>query len=254
MTKVSIITPSYNQGKFIEATINSVLDQTYPNIEYIIIDGGSNDETMKIVEKYRPRLSHIIHENDKGQTDAINKGFKLASGELVGWINSDDVLYPNCVEEIVRIYQSSELKPAIVYSSKIDVIDEVGHYIRTRETEIKTKEDLLNRNYDVIQQGSFYKTALVKEIGYLDEKLHYCMDLDLWLRLLDRGPIASFHKGSLAGFRFWGDTKTSTGGIKFINEIYLTIKKHKAKVLTRNTRRIWYYKGIFLIKRILRKP
>src|SRR5438045_443911 len=97
-TKVSIITPSYNQGQFIEETILSVLNQTYQNVEYIVIDGGSTDNTLDVVNKYKDKIDVIISEKDNGQSDAINKGFKIAKGELIGWLNSDDALYPYCVE------------------------------------------------------------------------------------------------------------------------------------------------------------
>ncbi|OYU92630.1 MAG: glycosyltransferase, partial [Bacteroidetes bacterium B1(2017)] len=99
----TIITPSFNQGEFIEATILSVLNQTYKNIQYIIVDGGSTDNTMDIVNKYRDSIDIIVHEKDKGQSDAINKGFKLSKGDLIGWINSDDILYPTCVENIIKL-------------------------------------------------------------------------------------------------------------------------------------------------------
>src|ERR1035437_8370385 len=120
---ITIVTPSFNQGQFIEETILSVLNQTYKNIQYIIVDGGSTDQTMDVVNKYKDKIDIIINEKDDGQTDAINKGFKLAKGELVGWINSDDMLYPECVEKIVELYIE---KPdgAIYYGSKSNFIDE----------------------------------------------------------------------------------------------------------------------------------
>ena len=105
--RVSIVTPSYNQGQFIEETILSVLNQSYKNIQYILVDGGSTDNTMEIVNKYKGEIDVIIHEKDKGQSDAINKGFKLSDGVLVGWINSDDILYPDCIEKIVDLFRSN---------------------------------------------------------------------------------------------------------------------------------------------------
>src|SRR3569833_380141 len=120
--KVSIVTPSYNQGQFIEKTIISVLNQTYSNIEYIIIDGGSTDNTMEVVNKYKDRIDIVIHEKDKGQSDAINKGFRLATCELVGWINSDDILFPDCVEKIVQLVNEHP-DVSIYYPATIDLIN-----------------------------------------------------------------------------------------------------------------------------------
>ena len=120
---VTIVTPSFNQGQFIEETILSVLNQSYENIQYILVDGDSSDKTMDVVNKYRDRIDIIIHEKDKGQSDAINKGFRLAKGELVGWINSDDILYPDCLEKIVELYNNKP-EGAIFYNSKLHFIDE----------------------------------------------------------------------------------------------------------------------------------
>lgn len=219
--KVSIITPSFNQGRFVEETIKSVLNQTYANIEYIFVDGGSSDETMKIVEKYNDRISIIISEKDNGQADAINKGFKLASGNLVGWINSDDVLYPSCVEKIVNLYKE---KPdgVIFYSSPIDVIDVSGKYVDKFDVNISNRDSLLFRNFNVAQPGSFYKRDIVEEINYLNNK-PYCMDLDLWLRLLERGPIYAFKGESLAAIRDGDYTKTANGGMFFLRDIRQTL-------------------------------
>ena len=132
---VTIVTPSFNQGQFIEETILSVLNQTYKNIQYIIVDGGSTDKTMEVVNKYRDRVDIIIHEKDKGQADAINKGFRLAKGELVGWINSDDILYPDCLESIVELYKRKP-EGAIFYSSKSHFIDENSNIFKLNILEI----------------------------------------------------------------------------------------------------------------------
>ena len=104
---VSIITPSYNQGKFLEQTIQSVLNQTYRNIEYLVIDGGSTDNSVDIIKKYEENIAYWISKSDNGQADAINKGFKLAKGDLVCWVNSDDILYPNYVTDRVQQFKEN---------------------------------------------------------------------------------------------------------------------------------------------------
>jgi len=224
---VTIVTPSYNQGQYIEETIQSVLNQTYKNIQYIIVDGGSTDSTMDVVEKYRDKVDIIIHEKDEGQTDAINKGFRLAKGELVGWINSDDILYKNCVENIVSLYKQNT-DGAVFYSSFNDRIDAQSELIETYRRIIPDKNHLLNKDYSIIQQASFYRNDILQKIDYLDKSIHYCMDLDLWLRLLNHGPIYSYNEKSLAGFRRWEETKTSTGRHKFMRETRKILRKNGA--------------------------
>ena len=179
---VTIVTPSYNQGQFIEDTIKSVLNQTYKNIQYIVVDGASSDNTMEVVERYRDKIDIIISERDKGQTDAINKGFRLAKGELVGWINSDDMLLPYCVEEIVKLYKQNP-DGAIFYGSKIDMIDSKNSHLKYYINNMQNRERILRRNYDVSQPGSFYRKDILEKVNYLDESIHYCMDLDLFLKL-----------------------------------------------------------------------
>lgn len=240
LPKVSIITPSYNQDPFIEATIRSVLGQTYPNLEYIVVDGGSTDGTMTVVDRYRDRIDRVIHERDRGQSDAINKGFRVATGELVGWINSDDVLYPDCVEQIVRLYRQHP-GGSVFYGSVNDWIDRAGRVIGQRRLPIPDRRHLLNHNYDIIQQSSFYPTQLVRQVGYLNEAIHYCMDLDLWLRLLQHGTIHAFSGHALAGFRMWEATKTSTGGRHFLQDIRTTLLAQGASPYSRAVLKTRYY-------------
>lgn len=239
---ISIVTPSYNQGQFIEETILSVLNQTYKNIEYIIIDGGSTDNTMEIVNKYKDRINIIVHEKDKGQSDAINKGFRLATGALVGWVNSDDIIYETCVEEIVKLYLANP-GGVIYYPCSLDYIDGAGNLLWKRVSKIPDKNYLLNIDYDVIQQGSFYDREALKKVDYVDEDIYYCMDLDLWLRLLNHGPIYYYDGPSLAAIRRWEDTKTAQSGAKFVENIRIVISKHGAKPLSRTHFYIVYIKA-----------
>ncbi|GAB3895560.1 glycosyltransferase family 2 protein [Spirosoma agri] len=239
LPKVSIVTPSYNQGQFIEATIQSVLGQTYKNIEYILVDGKSTDETMAVVDRYRDKIDIVIHEKDRGQSDAINKGFRAATGDLVGWINSDDLLHADCVEQIVRLYQQHQ-DGSIYYGSRVDWIDGKGNFIETRQVTISGKSQLLTSNYDVMQPGSFYPTELIQRVGYVDESIHYCMDLDLWLRLLNHGPIYYYSDKSSACYRRWEATKTSTGGHLFLRDIRQVLRKHGATPYSKATLKTRY--------------
>ena len=238
--KISIITPSYNQGQFIEETILSVLNQTYKNIEYILVDGGSNDNTMEIVNRYCDRIDIAISEKDEGQSDAINKGFKRATGELVGWINSDDLLYPDCVERIVELYRSHP-DGSIYYSFILDCIDRDGKLLHKAILKIPNRDYLLNKNYSIIQQGSFYNTRLVKKIGYLNESLHYSMDLDLWLRLLEENDkIYGYQSHALAAFRVWENTKTTQGAMCFLLNTKEVLESRGAKKFSHTKRRLLY--------------
>jgi glycosyltransferase involved in cell wall biosynthesis len=249
---ITIVTPSYNQGSFIEKTILSVINQTYKNIQYILVDGGSTDYTMDVVNKYANQIDIIIHEKDNGQADAINKGFKLAKGELVGWINSDDILYPDCLESIVELYQRSP-DGAVYYHSKNDVINERDELIETYQHIIPDKNHLLNVNYNVIQQGSFYPTALVKKVNYLDPAIYYSMDLDLWLKLLNHGPIYYTENKPYTGFRKHGESKTQTSGRKFLLSNYQVINNHGAKWYAKNIfMRTYWYSFKYFIKRLLK--
>jgi glycosyltransferase involved in cell wall biosynthesis len=249
--KITIVTPSYNQGQFIEETILSVLNQTYKNIEYIVADGGSTDNTMDIVNKYKDRIDIIIHEKDKGQSDAINKGFKLATGELVGWLNSDDIIYENCVEKIVETYNKNN-DGVIYFPCELDYIAADGTLLQKRISKITDKNYLLNYDYDVIQQGSFYKNETLKKVGYVDENIYYCMDLDLWLKLLNHGPIYYYDGPALAAIRRWGDTKTSLSGDKFIENIRVVINAHNSKKFSRTQVKIRYIKLRIILGRVKR--
>ena len=248
---ISIVTPSFNQGQFIEQTINSVLNQTYNNIEYIIVDGDSTDNTMEIVNRYKDKVNVIISEKDKGQTDAINKGFKLANGELLGWINSDDLLDPECIQEIVNLYNINS-NGSIYYGDLLNDIDKKGVLMDTKKRTIPSRNFLLNKNYSVIQQGSFYAKNILIKCNYLDENIHFCMDLDLWLKLLSFGPIYIFQKKPLASFRRWEGAKTSTGNLSFLREVRLTLLKHGTARFSRNMRRIYWYTLKGYIKKIIK--
>lgn len=203
--KVSIITPSLNQGEFIEDTIESVLNQTYPNVEYIVVDGGSTDSTVDILDRYRGRF-RLIQGQDRGQADAINIGLRASTGELVGWLNSDDVYERDCVEKIVARYL--ERPDASIYYGAIRLINETGHFLGFPKWRPLTYERLLKGLGAVWQGGSFYPLDLVKKVGYLDADLFMPMDADLYLKLLKLAP-AEFVPEFVARQRVHNLTKTS---------------------------------------------
>ena len=178
---VSIVTPSFNQAQFLEETIQSVLEQDYPNIEYMIVDGGSTDGSRAILERYSERLAWWVSEPDQGQTDAINKGFSRARGEILAWLNSDDTYLPGAIREAVD-YLENHPQAGMVYGDA-NLIDEKGQIIGkfpARQTDYRR----LRRGYvHVPQQASFFRADLWKQVGPLDPAFYFAMDYDLWVRL-----------------------------------------------------------------------
>ena len=202
---VTVVTPSFNQASFLEETINSVLNQTYPNIEYIIMDGGSSDGSREIIKKYTSRLAHWVSEKDRGQTDAINKGFALAKGEVLAWLNSDDTLLPNAIEEAVA-YLSEHNDAGMVYgdANYIDENSKVIGKFPAAETDLPR----LRRGYvHIPQQASFFRKSLWERVGPLDPEFFFAMDYDLWVRLAESTKLKYLPR-TWANFRLHADAKS----------------------------------------------
>jgi glycosyltransferase involved in cell wall biosynthesis len=202
---VSIITPSLNQAQFLEATIESVLDQDYPNLEYIIVDGGSSDGSLEIIQRYSNRLSWWVSEKDLGQTDAINKGFARAKGEILAWLNSDDTYRPNAVSEAVE-YLSHKPEVGMVYGNA-DFINHNGNIIG-RFPAAQTDYKRLRRGYvHIPQQASFWRAELWNKVGPLDPSFYFAMDYDLWVRLARLAKVEYIPR-LWANFRLHSSGKT----------------------------------------------
>jgi len=203
---VSIVTPSYNQAAYLEETILSVLGQTYPRIEYILVDGASQDGSLEIIRKYEGKLAHWVSEKDKGQTDAINKGFALARGEYLAWLNSDDTLLPQAVAEAVDFLQAHP-EVGLVYGDA-NYIDEKGRVIG-KFPAAQTDLPRLRRGYvHIPQQASFFRKALWDRVGPLDDSFFFAMDYDLWTRLAAVSELKYLPR-TWANFRLHADAKTS---------------------------------------------
>jgi glycosyltransferase involved in cell wall biosynthesis len=220
---VSIITPSYNQARFIEATINSVLSQNYPHIEYLIIDGGSTDGTIDILHRYDGRL-RWMSEPDSGQSEAVNKGLRMAQGEVVAWLNSDDTYLPGAVARAVD-YLENHPEVMMVYGEGYEM-DELGH-IRQRfpATEPFNLWRLVYYSDYILQQTTFIRREVFGEIGMLDESLHYGMDWDLFIRIGKRFKVAYIPE-YLANLREHSTAKSSTGGLNRFEELARIMRHH----------------------------
>jgi len=206
---VSIITPSFNQARYLEATIESVLAQTYPHLEYFVIDGGSTDGTLQILQRYQARLARWVSEPDAGQTDAINKGFAMAGGEILAWLNSDDRLLPHAVAEAVNYFQT-HAEIGMVYGDA-DYVDGDGRVVG-RFPAAQTDYPRLRRGYvHIPQQAAFFRARLWRMVGPLDPTFFFAMDYDLWVRIASVTSLR-YHPRRWAEFRLHQDAKTLAAG------------------------------------------
>lgn len=221
---LSVITPSYNQGQFIERTIESVLCQKVP-VEFLVFDGGSTDETVSILEKYEDQLSWVS-EKDGGQADAVNQGLRAASGDVVGWLNSDDIYYPGCFDAVLEFFEKN-IDVDVVYglANHIDIDDNVLNAYPTLPWDFKK---LTKDNY-LCQPAVFFRKKIVDEFGVLDDELHFCLDYEYWLRI---GRLKPFYylEQTLAGSRMYPENKTLSNPIKVLTEIFSVFQKYKFRI------------------------
>jgi hypothetical protein len=185
--RISVVTPSFNQGAFLEETIRSVLLQGYPNLEYIVIDGASTDNTCDVLKKYEPWLTYWTSEQDNGQSDAINKGWHKSKGEIIAYLNSDDVYCPGAfaiaVEHLVK-----HPDVGMVHADS-HFINEPGRLLRQHKGREVTLEDVLCWSSHISQPTVFLRRAVIDCVGMMDVGLHYAMDFDLWIRVAVRYQI-----------------------------------------------------------------
>jgi len=206
--KITIVTPSYNQGEYIEETIRSVLLQGYPNLEYMIIDGGSSDQTVKVIKKYEDKIDYWVSESDSGQSHAINKGFQRASGDLIAWINSDDLLLPGALHDVALLYKPSS--NAIILGDVINFMDGRNQETLIQQWNITLKSFVgaHNGGFSWHQPGTFVSKECLKNGGKLDESLHFSFDWDWMCKMLTYSPVIYYLKKPVARFRIHDESKT----------------------------------------------
>lgn len=233
---ITIITPSYNQADFLEATIRSVLMQNYPNLEYIVIDGGSTDGSIEIIHRYQDRLAYWVSEPDTGQCQALNKGFVRATGDWMAWLNSDDIFLPGALWAVARTIRSNLECEWIV--GAVDFVDADLKPMGVFKPICRTDDWLdfvctKRKNGTALPQaGSFWSRKAWNTAGQLDESLHYAMDHEYWGRLAYHGFRPVCLQQTMALFRLHQQAKTARGEDEFFAEELTIVDNWSIKVTT----------------------
>jgi glycosyltransferase involved in cell wall biosynthesis len=205
-SKISIVTPSFNQGEYIERTIRSVLGQQYPYLEYLFLDGGSTDNTLTIVEPYKSKLSYFVSAPDGGQGDAIASGFERSTGEILGYLNSDDLLAPGALHFVNEFFRQNP-RIDFIYSHRLAIDEEdnvIWYWILPRHV------SYLMKRWDFIpQETCFWRRRLLDKCGSIDRSFRFAMDYDLFVRFMTNGRFGRVNR-FLAAFRVHSGSKTST--------------------------------------------
>jgi len=247
--KISLVTPSLNQGQFIEETIQSVLSQNYPNLEYIVMDGGSTDNTLAVLKHYSNQLKWVS-EKDTGQTNAINKGLRMASGEILAYLNADDLLLPGTLTKVATLF--TEHPKAMWVTGQCREIRKLITAYKNLWLRLSHPAILLITDY-ISQPATFWRASVMPEMGCFDESLHYVMDYEYWLRLYAKYPPL-FTREYLAAFKIHLQSKTTSTGHKnvFIDEERVIIRRHtnsQSLILLHNLHRLLMTSTYSLINR-----
>ena len=227
--KISLVTPSLNQGQYLEETILSVLNQEYPNLEYIVVDGKSSDDSLQIIKKYSHFLSQWVSESDLGQADAINKGFNICSGDILGWINSDDMLLPGALFEVAQSYSqnpsSLQVGDCIIFSNDRSIF-----FLRPAHGVSQTNMMALwDLRMSWAQPSTFIPRAALEQCGNLDRTLRFAFDREWMCRLLEKYPITYIHR-PLSMFRLHDQSKTVRHINLWLDEHALICEKYASQL------------------------
>ncbi|MFL5787803.1 MAG: glycosyltransferase family 2 protein [Flavisolibacter sp.] len=221
--KISVITPSYNQGQYLEQTIQSVINQNYDHLEYIVIDGGSDDNSVEIIKKYEAHLSYWESKKDKGQSEAINKGLKKSTGDILIWINSDDVLLTGALKTASELFQSLPSTAGVIHGGTLLFNEEKD--LHTVYTYGKPSLEKYLSGMAFSQPSAFFKREYLERVGCLREDLHYGMDYDLFARL---ACVSQFYpvQTVFSKYRLHDESKSVAHSEKFRkdwDEVFLSI-------------------------------
>lgn len=217
--RISIVTPSYNQREFLEETIRSVLLQGYPELEYIVVDGGSTDGSVKIIERYANWIDFWVSEQDRGQSDAINKGIGRATGDIVAWVNSDDYYRPDVFRRVAENFVVGD-GDSFWLATAVEFLDEVtGTTTWAPQRQFDHVRDLIPAENFIHTPGVFWSRYLASIVGPLDIKLHYGFDKEYWMRMLAKGYRCRIDNSIVsAAYRFHSASKTVSARLAFIEE------------------------------------
>ena len=223
LPKISVVTPSFNQAPFLEETIQSVLSQGYPDLEYIVMDGGSTDGSIDIIRKFAEHLSHWESAKDDGQAAAIRSGFGRANGEIFGWLNSDDTLVSGTLRKVGEFF-AAQPEIDLVYAD-LNLIDTEGKRLYTARPLLRLGI-LVYENAFIPQQAMFWRRSLYERVGGVDPKLHFAMDFDLVIRFLLAGATVRKLPGILANYRWHPAAKSSNLRDVMEKELYELVRRH----------------------------
>lgn len=224
LPRITLITPSFNQAAYLEETIRSVLLQRYPDLEYIIVDGGSDDGSVDIIRKYSPWISWWISEPDNGQSEAINRGFRRSTGEIVGWLCSDDLLRPNALWKVAFEFLSDPQTDVLAGACRLQYDCEGG---RMLDSPVAASEWEAHPYSDGIWQPScFFRKSAVARDYLVDEGLHYCMDRELWCHFVQQQRVWRRSEEVLSHYRYTGSNKSVVGNAAIVDELVLLFNRH----------------------------
>lgn len=244
--KISIVMPSYNQGNFLEAAIVSIVEQAYPNLEFVIVDGGSTDNSVSILKKYSDAITYWSSSPDEGQSDALNTGFNLLTGDIVGWLNSDDTFQPGTFHEVAKVFSDQSVN--IAMCSRFGLMGADGIVFDYKSNSFKNHHALVRYwstgGMTINQPSVFFKKHVIDKFKpVLDTSLHYAMDYDLWLRITLDHEIRVVD-GHWANYRFHDTSKSGLSFDDFLPEWYSVSQRYWGEKWSLNWWANWVHRQI----------